>query len=200
MGFNQHTVKFTDELKSKLGNTLVFLTDRLGWLNKTQILKLVYIIEKLSVKKLANPFFNLNFEVWQYGPVSVDLYNELSDGPELLQEYIRATHQPEGILFNKLQGIAFDDSEFSDTEIQLLENVCKNFNASASKLVEITHDANDLWVKTAERNGILSDLLSGKLKTTSYSIDLSELLNEEPTRKELYIERVHSVEVLNNMK
>ena len=200
MGFNQHTVKFTDELTDKLGNTLVFLTDKLGWLNKTQILKLIYIIEKLSVKKLANPFFNLHFEVWQYGPVSADLYNELSDGPELLKKYIRSTHQPEGILFNKLNGISFDDNEFSEAEIQLLDSICKNYNASASKLVEITHDPNDLWVKTAERNGILSDLLSGRLKTTSYTIDLSELLNEEPIRKELYIERLHSTEILNSMK
>ena len=113
----------------KLGNALIFLCQKISpytQVSKTHLLKLIFIIEEISVKKFGIPFFNLRFDVWKLGPVSKDLYVELTDEPNLLSEYItkEAIEKDKFIICPKHE---FSDDEFSDNEMALLEEVAERF-------------------------------------------------------------------------
>ncbi len=51
----------------KLGNTASFFAQNINGLNKTKLLKLVYLSEELFVKKHASPFLGLPFHAWKLG-------------------------------------------------------------------------------------------------------------------------------------
>ncbi|MBP6431602.1 MAG: DUF4065 domain-containing protein, partial [Ferruginibacter sp.] len=59
---------FTTQQLNKLGNTLIYLANNVGELNKTKILKLLYLIEEKAIKKFGYPFFGFNFQLWKFGP------------------------------------------------------------------------------------------------------------------------------------
>ena len=81
-------VLYTQNQLDKLGNTLIFLCKNLEKATKTHLLKLVFIIEEISIMKFGVPFFDLRFDVWKLGPVSKDLFVELTDELNLLEPYI----------------------------------------------------------------------------------------------------------------
>ena len=111
--------KYSRNQIDKLGNGLIYLIEKMGFLPKTSLLKLVYILDEYSVKKRGFPMFNLQYEIWKYGPVCQDLYIEFNDGASLLKEYIKsevienATH---------ISPVAdFNDDEFSDSDIAIFD-------------------------------------------------------------------------------
>jgi uncharacterized phage-associated protein len=81
---------YTKNQIDKLGNALIYLCQKMRAVgepvSKTHLLKLIFIIEEIAVKKYGIPFFDLRFDVWKLGPVSKDLFVELSEEPELLEE------------------------------------------------------------------------------------------------------------------
>lgn len=169
-----------NELK-KLGHSIIYLADHAKNLSKTKLLKLVYLLDELSVKKYGIPFFNLEYKVWQAGPVNVDLFAEFSSGPVLLKDYLRiARNQHREGDFHVLSKKKFDDGEFSDNEFELLKFVVKTFgDYTANKLVDLCHRPNTPWFKIAKEKDLLEQFRSGKLNTTDYEIDLSEYLKDD---------------------
>ena len=63
-------IKFSSEQLEKIGNTVVYLADRIENLSKTKLLKLLYILDEISIKKSGIPMLNLKYKVWKFGPVS----------------------------------------------------------------------------------------------------------------------------------
>ena len=53
---------YTKNQIDKLGNTLIYLCGKLERASKTHLLKLVFIIEEISIKKFGIPFFDLRFD------------------------------------------------------------------------------------------------------------------------------------------
>jgi uncharacterized phage-associated protein len=172
---------------NKLGNAIVFLTDKINPLSKTKLLKLIYLIEEYSVRTYGLPFFNLHFTVWKLGPVSRDVFVDLSsDEPILLSEYIRKTVTNDGNIYIKSK-VKFSDEEFSDNEMDLLEHIADTFKEyTAAELIELTHRKHSLWYMTASENGILEYLEAGTLNSTEIEIDFSRLLDEMPVKKAIY--------------
>ena len=136
--------KYSRNQIDKLGNGLIYLIEKMGFLPKTSLLKLVYILDEYSVKKRGFPMFNLQYEIWKYGPVCQDLYIEFNDGASLLKEYIKsevienATH---------ISPVAdFNDDEFSDSDIAIFDEIAAKFSGKNTKyLVDFTHQTNSLW-------------------------------------------------------
>lgn len=176
---------YTGDQIAKLGNTIVFLTEKMPSMTKTKLLKLIYIIEELSVKKYGIPFFDLRFDVWKLGPVSRDLFVELSSEPVLLAEYIIKEETTDTTVIKAKK--AFSDDEFNDIEIKLLEDIVESFkNYSANDLVLFTHRKHSPWYLTAQKNGVLEYLESGQMNSSDVEIDLSQLLEDQPEKMELY--------------
>ena len=169
----------------KLGNTLIYFANNVGDFGKTKALKLLFILEEKSIKKFGVPFFGFDFKVWQYGPVVEEVYNEL-DKKEipLLSAYI--TRSP----FNNDEFDAvteFNDDEFSDNDIHLLEETI-NFSRhkTAKDLVKFTHGEGSLWKKSVDENNLSNKFASKQISTTNIVIDFSSLLKENEFLQERY--------------
>src|SRR5690606_29544572 len=106
----------------------------------------VYLCEEYFVKKYATPFVGVQFEAWQFGPVQQELYANL-DGLEStnssLSNYITYYKEGDKTYISKLKD--FDDSEFSDDEINIMSQIASKYKYnSASELIYVTHKKNSL--------------------------------------------------------
>ncbi len=58
---------YSQEQTSKIGNTVVYLASNVENSSKTKLLKLLYLLDEISIKTSGIPFLNLQYkdmEVW----------------------------------------------------------------------------------------------------------------------------------------
>ena len=164
--------KFSEDSKQKLGNTLVFIADRVDQLSKTKLLKLLYLMEEYMVKRYHVPFLALPFEVWQAGPVVKDVFIDLSDGPYILKDFVKTEVRDNGIYITSVA--AFCDDELSELEIEMMEDVLRKYGQlSASQLVAETHKEGTLWYNMAKEHGLLDAFSKHECNNSDYRIDFS---------------------------
>jgi uncharacterized phage-associated protein len=180
---------YTKNELDKLGNALIYLCQKISpytKVSKTHLLKLIFIIEETSIRKYGIPFFNLRFDVWKLGPVSKDLFAELSDEPALLSDYISKEETDKGnfVICPKKD---FSDDEFSDNDFEILKEVAERFKyCTAKELINFTHRKDSPWYLAAQKHGLVDALEEGKLNTTDIEIDLSEIIQDDPEKLALY--------------
>ncbi len=174
--------RYTEEQLDKLGNTLIYLSESIPNMSKTKALKLIYILDEISIKKSGIPFLNLHYHLWKYGPVDVCLYDELSNSnPFLLKAYIK---KDRSYITPKK---AFNDDEFSENDIKLMDFVIKEFGKKSAKaLSHYTHRENSIWRNTAEGNGILTELLEEEISVTDIVLNMGEIIEHDEWKKERY--------------
>lgn len=173
---------YTKNEIEKLGNAIIFLCERMEKVTKTHLLKLIFIIEEISIAKFGVPFFDLKFNVWKLGPVSTDLFVDLSDEPVLLADYIQKVDNGYFIPRNK-----FSDNEFNDNEIELLSEIAERFKyCTAKELVNHTHRKDSPWYKAAIKNGILDQLENGQIPTTQIEINMGEIVEMDENKSAIY--------------
>ncbi|MBO9566049.1 MAG: SocA family protein [Niastella sp.] len=167
---------FTKDQIDKIGNSIIYLSQTLSDLNKTKILKLLFLLEEASIKKYGTPFFNIDFQLWKHGPVAKDIYIDLcEESPNLLDEYIKRDTQNAS---NFVAKRSFSDDQFSDNDIEIMDKVvafAKQKNATY--LVNHTHDHNSLWRKSAIKHGILELLEKELVNSTDLEIDFNLLFD-----------------------
>lgn len=163
----------------KIGNAIVFFAERIGDLSKTKLLKLIYLTEETFIRRYNIPMFGLEFDVWQAGPVSKEIYIDLSDEqPSLLSDFITITNIDKATYIHPK--VSFSDDEFSDNELNNLEFICKNFGSmTANALVKYTHRPNSLWAKIAREKGLLEYFEKKYLNSSDEKIDFTSLLDEK---------------------
>lgn len=189
-----HTL--TKHQLEKIGNTLIYLSDKVGEFNKTKILKLLFLLEESSIKKYGYPFFGVEFQLWKYGPVLKDVYIDLSEEePLILKRYIKRVQN----IFSPIA--SFNDDEFSNNDLELMDTIISfSKNLSASQLVNYTHDSNSLWSKSALAHGLLKDLESENLNSTDEIIDFSLLFEDNDFRKLRYESALENLQFINHLK
>src|SRR5438093_79384 len=141
----------TTEQIDKVGNTVIYLSTRVGELMKTKLLKIIFLLEEWSIQRFGHPFFNLDFKAWQFGPVVEPIYKEVDEGRiEIFKNYFRKNQ------WDEFEAVAeFNDDEFSPNEIRLLdEMVAFAKHKTGHDFIEITHREGSLWEKTATKYGI----------------------------------------------
>lgn len=128
------------------------------------------------------PFLSLPYEVWQFGAVQKDLFAELSDGCNgILKDYVSAI----GDTFVAKK--EFDDEEFSDAEIEMMDGVLSRYGRkSANQLVHFLHGEDGLWYKAAKQNNLLSMFHNGQASTSQVVIDMTDGLDD--CQKEEYLQ------------
>ena len=190
---------YTKSQIDKLGNAIIYLSNSIKPLYKTKLLKLIYLIEEVSVKKYGIPFFGFDFQLWRLGPVVKDVFIDLSSTPVLLEDYIETIGSGDGTYIVAKK--EFCDDEFSELDLEILQAVATNYrNFTGNELVEITHRENYPWHKTALQHGYL-DLFNNKsIQSTDIIIDLSSLLNDTPTLKEFYLGNLEYQKQSNHLK
>jgi uncharacterized phage-associated protein len=185
-------ISYSNEQLSKIGNTALYLSEKIPQLSKTKLLKLLYILDELSIKKSGIPFLNLQYKVWKFGPVAEDLFIDLSSEISLLKNYIALQHDANGA--NTLVPVAaFDDDEFSDNDISHMDFVIEKFGTqSAKELVAYTHRKNSPWYNTALEHAVLDLLLSEKINHTQLVIDLAQLVAHDDRKTSTYLSYIEA--------
>ena len=178
--------------RDKIGNAIVYIAAKTSKLSKTKLLKLLYFMEELSVKKFYTPFLGLQFEVWQAGPVAKDVFIDLSETPIILDGFIKKEVINNATYIKAIK--SFCDDEFSDNDIKVMDEILNMYaNKTAAELVQITHEKDTLWYNVANKNG-LTDVFESKLMNNSdYTIDFSELLSD--SLKQFYKEQLDFVKL-----
>lgn len=156
----------------RIGNLLVYITDKLGGNTpKTKLLKLIYIIEEEAIKKGGSQFTELNYLYLPMGPVSTFVNTQIDKKREPITDFIEINKQGNSILINPKK--AFDDSEFSDFDIQLIDEVLSIFGKMNGKeLIEYTHREGSPWKK-------LNDQFQGSPPSDKRTLNLLTLLDDE---------------------
>lgn len=182
-------IRFNQNQLKKIGNTVVYLSQKIPHLSKTKLLKLLYILDEISIKKSGLPFLNLKYKVWKFGPVSEELFIDLSSETKLLEDYIEKNNE-DGV--NYIRPIVdFNDDEFSDNDIDLMDSIIEKFgNQSANELIAYTHRVNSPWYNTAKENDVLELLESETINNTEYLIDMSQLIAHDDRKKGIYFDYI----------
>ena len=182
---NTFYIKLSKEQIDKVGNSIIYLTDKIGNLSKTKILKLLYILDELSIKKSGIPFFNLKYKVWKFGPVSEEIFIDLSSDTTMLKEYIEKEVNGTSTIIKSKK--SFNDDEFSDNDINLMNFVIDEFgNKSAKELIRYTHRKNSPWYNTAVKHSVLELLKSGEINNTELPVNMSIIIEHDSRKKAIY--------------
>ena len=194
--YNEHVLSSSQI--EKIGNAIIFLAEKIQPLYKTKVLKLLYLIEEISIKKNGIPFFGVDFQLWRLGPVVKDVYIDLTAQTAIFSKYIE-TIEEDGVVVKPK--VPFNDDEFSDCDIEVLNLVGKTFkDTSAPDLIKITHRENFPWHKTAKATGYLELFDKQLCNSTDIVLDLSMLLEDRPEQKEFYLNTLEFQKQSNHLK
>ena len=199
MSENNKNKSFTKDQINKIGNAIVYLSKKISDLNKTKVLKLLFLLEEASIKKYGNPFFGIDFQLWVRGPVVKDIFIDLSDeSPVLLKDFVEK--DPADVSKFRAKN-DFCDDEFSDNDINLMDLVIEFAGSKNAKyLVNHTHSNNSLWRKSAIKYGVL-DLLENQLvNSTEYEIDFDLLFDGPSAIKDKYDASKENIDFVKDLK
>jgi len=177
--------------KELIGNLLILLSEQCRPLYHTKLLKLLYLIDEESAKKTGTPITWLHYSVWQFGPVSEDVYFSKIDGFNKFHGFVRFDPVSENKYIVR-PVTSFDDSEFSDLDLQIIREVLDKYgHLSTKQLIDITHSKDSLWEKTKNTHGIQ---FSNQNKTSPISLNFAELLGEDEFKKTIYYSTLENIE------
>ena len=172
--------KYSIEKKEKLANTIIYFAEKVPDLSKTKLIKLLYLLEESYVKEYYIPFLDIDFEVWQAGPVNRETYIDLSDDPIIFKGYIEREHSLDNINTYVKSIKEFSDDEFSDIEIEMMDFIITHFgDKSATELVEYTHRLGSAWYNIAKKTGLLSLFESHSINSSEEKINFEFFCEDE---------------------
>lgn len=193
---NLHSM-FRDLQNEKIGNLLVYLASNIKDLGITKTLKLLYLIDETSVREVGTPVTWLEYKVWEMGPVAVDVYNEVQHLKQsTLSSFISVERKPafdyETTIIKAIKN--FDDSEFNDYEMELIDRIIKKYGSMLAKnLVDILHKEDTLWHKNVIKNE-LKFAFSLYNKRSNVVIELADLIADNDLKLIAYKSAVNALE------
>ncbi len=191
--FNPVSVYSPDELE-KVGHALIYLSKHTDKPSKTKVLKLLYLLDEFSVKLRGFPMFGLTYKVWQLGPVCEEVFIDLSNQPSLLKDYVTVEYDEKN-LSTVVAKRAFDDGEFSDNDMKLMEQVAKTYRRSTAKaLVAITHRESSLWYRVAKEKGLLELFEKSATNASEFTIDFKHLIAGDPMKTQVFEHYLETME------
>jgi len=167
--------RFSESSKVRLGNAVIYIASHAKYPYKTEVLKLLFLMEERMVQKYHVPMLSIPFSVWRLGPVSVDVFEELSDGPVLLDNFVTLQFNGQGIMVKPSK--EFDEDEFSDAELQVMHEVMEHYGQmNSEELIAVTHKEGSLWYETAKEHGLLEDFAEQRANSSNIIIDMGRQL------------------------
>lgn len=171
--------------KELIGNLIVLLADRCKPLYHTKLLKLLYLIDEEAVKRSGCPITWLDYKIWQLGPVAEDVYFSKFEGTNKFAEFVSFDRAGENKVIIRSK-VPFNDGEFSDYDLEIIEEVLNVFGGkSSNELVSVTHASGSLWSEAKERAKLH---FSDENKTSDVLIDFQELVECDSYKKNCYQE------------
>ena len=212
---------FSDQSRVRLGNAVVYVAAHAKYPYKTEVLKLLFLMEERMVQKYHVPMLSIPFSAWRMGPVSVDVFEELSDGPVLLADFVTlqfnvwsSERHPSRLEDGRVvtdegkangQGIKvtpsrkFDEDEFSDAELEVMAEVMEKYgDMNSEQLIELTHREGSLWRETVKEHGLLEDFEQKRANSSTVVIDMGRQLC--PDDRAYYNETLENRQLANLMR
>lgn len=175
--------------QSKAFNALVYFAEHIKPLYLTKGIKLLYIADEKAIRESGVPVTWLNYKAWKFGPVPEDIFYRVKRSHSLQKAGLQHTEVdgliisdpapglPDGIVLSPKR--AFDDSQFSDYEIEVLDEVIRQYGKyTGEQLEEILHGEGSLWHKVVKENN-LEQQFELKSNRSDFVIELSELLDTD---------------------
>lgn len=184
-------------IQDKVGNTLIYFTNRLGNIYLTKAIKLLYLADELSVIETGVPFTWLDYKAWKNGPVPEDLHSELrykinnvnynspfSNFVKVEKVTNPVTPEMESFIISSIS--EFNDDEFSDYDVSLLDRIIEKYgNLSGNDLITILHKEGSLWDTVVKENDLdLAFKLRGN--KSDFSIPFTKLLHGNELKQIAY--------------
>ncbi|MBE5320939.1 SocA family protein [Pedobacter sp. MR2016-19] len=123
--------------QDKAFNALVYLAERIKPLFLTKAINLLYLADEMAVRQTGVPITWLNYKVWKLGPVPEDIYQQVKfahhqyqkgNGSQMIKHL--EVSEPLNPLSDDIllaPAEAFDDSQFSDYDIEVLDHIIKAY-------------------------------------------------------------------------
>jgi len=183
--------------KELIGNMIVLLANRCKPLYHTKLLKLLYLIDEEATRQTGAPITWLKYNVWQFGPVSEDVYYSKIQGYNKFDDFVR--FEPAGENAFIIRPVSdFDDSEFSELDLEIINHVLDKYGKMDTReLVNITHAKDSLWEETKKRFGIH---FSENNKTSDVPLNLVELIADDNFKKSVYYSTLENVELQSTLR
>ena len=176
----------------KAFNALVYFAERIKPLYLTKAIKLLYLADEMAMKQTGVPITWLNYKVWKLGPVPEDIYQQVKFARHQLQKgeggntisYLTVSTpkdlQRDWILLEPAK--AFDDSQFSDYDIEILDAIISTYGKlNSDQIIELLHAEGTLWHQLVEAND-LKDQFELKNNRSDFVIPLTNLLDSDYKR------------------
>ena len=189
--------RFSESSRVRLGNAVMYIAAHAKYPYKTEVLKLLFLMEERMVQKYHVPMLGIPFSAWRMGPVSVDVFEELSDGPVLLSDFVTLQFNGQGIMVKPSR--AFDEDEFSDAELEVMREVMEKYGQmNSEELIAETHREGSLWFDTAKEHGLLEDFAQRRANSSTVLIDMGRQLC--PDDRAYYNETLENRQMANQMR
>lgn len=199
---NNHEFNISKSQIEKIGNLLIYLSSKLDNLFLTKLLKLLYLIDETSIKESGVPVTWLEYKVWEKGPVASQVYNDIKwENTNIFGNYIDIEIiEDDYISYRILPKLEFDDSEFSDYEIEIIDKIIEAYkDYTGTELINALHKENTIWHRIVKEKNLEIKFKLFNQNTSPYKIDLSELIKNDPMKLDHYLASKEGVEFYDSL-
>ena len=163
---------------TRLGNLIGLIADRYGTVSMTKLLKLLFIIDRESIKKTGIELTSSVYKVWEKGPVNDFAYNEIRrHGGGEFTEYINVNEVQSNFQITSTGN--FNINIFSRNELNLVEHLIKEYHAcSAEDMINELHEEGTLWHNAVVENNLKDHFNSGT-SVSDVELDFKEIIKED---------------------
>lgn len=133
------------------------------------------------------PVTGLDYRVWKMGPVAYAVYADLAhNNAEQLGSFAEAKTKAGDAESKKIESTnRFDDAEFSDYEMNLIDSVIDKYGVlDGNALVGLLHEEGSLWKNIVDDKGLAQKFETES--TSPFKIDLRLLIADDPQKLERY--------------
>ena len=140
--------------REKLLNAIIYFSKNTKYCGITKLCKLLYFLDFMHFRETGRSVTGLDYFAWDFGPVPQELYFELKNPSQELEDYIRKVSDSEGSLEKLIPQKKFDDKHFSKKELGILQEIVYIFkDAKAKDMVDASHLPNHPWDRTIKEKG-----------------------------------------------
>lgn len=173
--------------REKLINAIIYFAKNTKYCGKTKVLKLLSELDFGHFKQTGRSTTGLDYSAWSMGPVSSELFKELSG--EMRPDLEHAiTIEPVGELQQIVPKKQFNSKYFTKREKKLLSDLVEIFrDATADQMKDSSHREDGPWDRTVKEKGLQQPIdYFMALDDSKESLSHDEASERVRERKEMY--------------
>ena len=148
--------------REKIINSLLFFAQQVKYPTRVKLLKLLYYLDERSVMERGLPVTDLDYYVWDHGPVAREVWDEMEAGlaNDLGEALEQSRLEYDGKIQYEYKAKKKPDLEdFSPREQRILAELVEVWkDISPSVMSEATHENGRPWRKAKKEKGMYSQL------------------------------------------